>query len=181
MNIRSICTSGNYGSIPVKEASSYGARDRRAELGDDFDLTQLLNRGYLSTFYSEREYSRAHQSYVADYLREEVLAEGLIRSLPVFSRFLEVAAIGDTEILNYSNVGREAGVSPKTAQAHYEKWQKNDEHFFSSGPVYRVAQVAAVELVVLGGRVLARRGRCNGSSAGCTEQALRRHQVSQWL
>ncbi len=91
-----------------------------SELAENFNLTKLLNRGYLPPFYSEEEYVRTHQSYVADYLREEILAEGLIRNLPVFSRFLEVAAQSDTEVLNYSNIGRETGVSPKTAQAHYE-------------------------------------------------------------
>lgn len=91
-----------------------------SEIGSDFDLARFLNRGYLPTFYSDEFYAKTHQSYIVDYLREEVLAEGLIRSLPVFARFLEVAALSDAEILNYSNIGRETGVSPKTAQAHYE-------------------------------------------------------------
>jgi uncharacterized protein len=91
-----------------------------AELGRDFSLDRLLNRGYLPPFYLGDDYRLLHKSYVSDYLKEEILAEGLTRSLPVFSRFLEVAALADTETLNFSSIGRETGVSPKTAQAHYE-------------------------------------------------------------
>lgn len=90
------------------------------ELGSDFDLDGALNRGYLPPFLSDEKYVMTQQGYVADYLKEEILAEGLTRSLPIFSRFLEIAALSDTEILNFSNIARETGVSPKTAQAHYE-------------------------------------------------------------
>jgi predicted AAA+ superfamily ATPase len=90
------------------------------ELGSHFDLTQLLNRGYLPSHYDDQDAYRSIQSYVGDYLKEEILAEGLTRNLPIFSRFLEVAAHSDTEPLNFSNIAREVGVSTKTAQAHFE-------------------------------------------------------------
>lgn len=90
------------------------------ELGRDFNLLRMLNRGYLPSLYLDEDYFFGLESYVADYLKEEIFAEGLTRNLPVFSRFLEVAAIGDSEILNFSNVARESGVSVKTAQSHFE-------------------------------------------------------------
>jgi predicted AAA+ superfamily ATPase len=109
-------------------ANLLGGRARRyelrgfsaAELDGDFNLVRMLTRGYLPAFYLDDEFALSHRSYVGDYLKEEVLAEGLTRNLPVFSRFLETAALADTEILNFSNIGREVGVSPKTAAAHYE-------------------------------------------------------------
>lgn len=90
------------------------------ELGEKFNLQKVVNRGYLPPHYLDDDYLLQLRSYVSDYLKEEILAEGLIRNLPVFSRFLEVAAIGDTELLNYSNIGRETGVSPKTVQSYFE-------------------------------------------------------------
>ncbi len=90
------------------------------ELGNDFDLTKMLNRGYLPPHYLDEDYLLSQQSYVGDYIKEEILAEGLTRNLPVFARFLEVAAIGDTENLNYTNIARETGASPKTVQSYYE-------------------------------------------------------------
>lgn len=54
-----------------------------------------------------------------DYLREEILEEGLTRRLPIFSDFLRMAAIGDTEILNMSNIARETGIAVSTVRDHY--------------------------------------------------------------
>lgn len=90
------------------------------ELKNDFDLKKILNRGYLPSFYSDDDFVSAHKSYVGDYLKEEILAEGLSRSLAVFSRFLETAAFSDAEVINFSTIAREVGVSVKTAQAHFE-------------------------------------------------------------
>ncbi len=90
------------------------------ELAQDFQLTKMLNRGYLPSFYLDDDFAQAQRSYVFDYLKEEILAEGLTRSLPIFSRFLETAALSDTEIINFSNIAREVGVSVKTSQAHFE-------------------------------------------------------------
>jgi predicted AAA+ superfamily ATPase len=56
---------------------------------------------------------------VQDYLREEVLAEGLTRNLPIFSDFLRVAAIGDTEIVSYSNIARESSIKMSNVRDHY--------------------------------------------------------------
>jgi predicted AAA+ superfamily ATPase len=90
------------------------------ELQEDFDLNRLLTRGYLHSFYVDDDYEHSHQSYVSDYLKEEILAEGLTRSIAIFSRFLETAAFSDSEIINFSNIAREVGVSVKTVQAHFE-------------------------------------------------------------
>jgi predicted AAA+ superfamily ATPase len=59
-------------------------------------------------------------AYVADYLKEEVAAEGLVRNLPSFSNFLDVAALSDCEIVNFSNIARECGVSSHTTKSHFE-------------------------------------------------------------
>ena len=59
-----------------------------AEIGRAFDLVRLLNHGYLPGLYEADRPDRLLASYVGDYLKEEVAAEGLVRSLPVFSAFL---------------------------------------------------------------------------------------------
>ena len=91
-----------------------------AEIGKDFDLTKLLNRGYLPSFYLDEDFIQAHRSYVSDYLKEEILAEGLTRNVAIFNRFLETASFSDSEIINFSNIAREVGVSVKTVQSHFE-------------------------------------------------------------
>lgn len=91
-----------------------------AELGQAFDLTRLINHGYLPRFYLAERPQRLLHAYVADYLKEEIAAEGLVRNLPAFSTFLEVAALSDAEIVNSSTIARECGVSSHTVQSYFE-------------------------------------------------------------
>ena len=89
------------------------------ELGDDFDLTRMLNHGYLPRIYGASRPRRLLDAYVADYLREEIAAEGLVRNLPAFSGFLDAAALSDGEAVNVSNIARECGVSSPTAKSYF--------------------------------------------------------------
>jgi len=59
-------------------------------------------------------------AYVHSYLREEILEEQIARSAPPFRRFLEVAAQMNGQIVNFSAVGRDAGVSTPTAQNYFQ-------------------------------------------------------------
>lgn len=90
-----------------------------AELGKDFDLVRLLNHGYLPSLYQSERPERALASYVGDYLREEVAAEGLVRNLPVFSAFLGAAALSDGDLVNLANIARDCGVSGPTVKGHF--------------------------------------------------------------
>ena len=90
------------------------------ELGDDFDLDRILNHGYLPRMYQAKRPRRMLDAYVADYLTQEVAAEGLVRNLPAFSGFLDAAALSDGEIVNVVNVARECGVSNHTARSYFE-------------------------------------------------------------
>jgi predicted AAA+ superfamily ATPase len=90
-----------------------------AELGADFNLERLLNRGYLPAIYQSDRPERALASYVGDYLKEEVAAEGLVRNLPVFSAFLGAAALSDGDLVNFATIARECGVSAPTVKGHF--------------------------------------------------------------
>ena len=90
------------------------------ELEDDFDLDRLLNHGYLPRVYRADRPARLLDAYVGDYLKEEIAAEGVVRNIPRFSRFLEAAALCDGEFVNFANIARECGVSGHTARSHFE-------------------------------------------------------------
>jgi len=90
------------------------------ELGGEFDLDRMLNHGYLPRIYEASRPKRMLDAYVADYLKEEVAAEGLVRNLPTFSEFLDVAALSDGEIVNFSNIARECAVSSHTTKSHFQ-------------------------------------------------------------
>ena len=90
------------------------------ELGTDFDLNRMLNHGTLPRIYASSSPRPLLNAYVADYLKEEVMAEGLVRHLPPFSEFLNAAALTDTEQVNFTTIGRELGVSRETVRGYFE-------------------------------------------------------------
>jgi predicted AAA+ superfamily ATPase len=90
-----------------------------AEMGDDFDLDRTVNHGYLPRIYLSERPQRLLEAYVADYLKEEVAAEALVRNLPVFSEFLNIAALSDTELVNFSTIARDCGVSSHTIKGYF--------------------------------------------------------------
>ncbi|MEZ5286810.1 MAG: DUF4143 domain-containing protein [Vicinamibacterales bacterium] len=90
-----------------------------AEIGRGFDLTTLLNAGYLPAHYERERADRLLAAYVGDYLKEEVAAEGLVRNLPMFSAFLGAAALSDGGLINFSSIARECGVSSPTVKGHF--------------------------------------------------------------
>jgi len=91
-----------------------------AELGREFDLARILNHGYLPRHYLSPSPRRLLRSYVADYLKEEIAAEGLVRRLAPFSEFLEKSALSDAEPVNCANIARDCGVSAPTVKSYFE-------------------------------------------------------------
>ncbi len=60
------------------------------------------------------------RAYVDVYLREEIQAEGIVRQIGAFSRFLDMAASQFGEIVNYSSVARECHQAVMTVKSYYE-------------------------------------------------------------
>lgn len=90
------------------------------ELGRDFDLVRWVNVGPLPRIYDSPRAVALLRAYVADYLQEEVLQEGLVRSLPVYSGFLSSAALSDAEQVNLTNIARETGAAVTTVRDHFQ-------------------------------------------------------------
>lgn len=95
------------------------------ELAEQFDLHKSLEIGLLPKLWDETELSKNDQtdflfSYVNTYLKEEIAAEQLVRSLDPFRRFLNAAAQSNSKIVNYSKIERDAGVSQHQASRHFE-------------------------------------------------------------
>jgi len=86
----------------------------------EFSLSRALNAGLLPRHYRHGSPARLLQSYVGDYLKEEVAAEALTRNIPAFSRFLEIAALSNGETVNYTNIARECGTSSPTVREYFQ-------------------------------------------------------------
>jgi predicted AAA+ superfamily ATPase len=80
----------------------------------------MINFGGLPSIYLSDSPEEDLESYVGTYLKEEIQAESVVRNLINFSKFLEVASLTNAELVNYSNIASDVGVTVKTIQSYYE-------------------------------------------------------------
>lgn len=85
-----------------------------AELGSKFNLDNALKYGTIPVIVDSENPKATLESYMATYIREEVLQEGLVRNLDSFSRFLEAISFSHAELLNLSNIARDCSVKRST-------------------------------------------------------------------
>lgn len=119
------------GSSPRKlrqsQANLLGGRAWRYELFPlvsaevpDFDLLRALTRGLIPSHYDSPEADRYLESYLDDYLKEEIAVEALTRNLAAFARFLDVMGIMNGQIVNYAKIASDVGVDAKTVRSYFE-------------------------------------------------------------
>ncbi len=89
------------------------------EMGNDFNLSNALRLGTLPLVVSSEDPEETLQSYVDVYLKEEIQAEALVRNLSGFLRFLPIAALMHSQIINLSTISREAEVGRPTVQGFF--------------------------------------------------------------
>ncbi len=85
-----------------------------------FSLVKALNNGLLPRHYMADNPHKLLSSYIGSYLRDEIQAEARIRNISSFSRFLEAAAFSNGEMVNYSNIASECGVSSPTIREYFQ-------------------------------------------------------------
>ena len=85
----------------------------------DFDIERALNNGMLPRHYLVKDAKKRLEAYVGDYLQQEIVAEAVVRRIDSFTRFLQVAALSDAEIVNYTNIASDCGVSAKSVKEYF--------------------------------------------------------------
>lgn len=90
------------------------------ELNKRFKLLKALDTGLIPSIYFSDSPTEDLKSYVNNYLREEIAAEGLTRNIPAFSRFLQVAALCNGLLINYTNISNDAQVPSSTVQEYFQ-------------------------------------------------------------
>jgi predicted AAA+ superfamily ATPase len=108
-------------------ANLLAGRVRRADLFPlcypefpKFNLNRYLRFGGMPIIATSDDPLEDLQSYVNTYLYEEIQAEGFIRNLPAFTRFLQLAAQTSSQILNYTKIASDIGVSIPTIREYYQ-------------------------------------------------------------
>ncbi|HZW28988.1 MAG TPA: AAA family ATPase, partial [Trueperaceae bacterium] len=94
-----------------------------AELDFSVPVDDLMHYGGLPLSVlarSDEEREDFLSAYVTTYLAEEIRAEGLVRDLGSYSRFLKLAALAAGQRTNVSGMSRDAGVARETTRGYFE-------------------------------------------------------------
>ena len=105
---------GRAGIVPMHPLVWKEIRDRNP------DLDCIFATGMLPKAFTAKSYQTQLRNYVRGYLDNEIAAEGERRDLGVFSNFLTFAASESTELVNYTNVSRDIGMSADTIKGWYQ-------------------------------------------------------------
>jgi predicted AAA+ superfamily ATPase len=131
----------------------------------DFDLDRYLCFGGLPAIYTNEYPDEALEAYVKTYLSEEIQAEAFVRKVPAFSRFLQIAALTNGQMLNFTSIANDTGLAATTIREYYQiledtllgfllpAWQKTQKrksvstakfYFFDTGVTHRLSNINAL-------------------------------------
>lgn len=82
-------------------------------------LDRILTYGMLPSVFLSEEPDEVLDDYINVYLQEEIAGAGLVRQLPKFERFLEVAALTNSQKINYSNIASDVMMSRDSIREWY--------------------------------------------------------------
>ncbi len=126
-NIQFILCGSSARKLKRAGANLLGGRALRYELFPlvypeipDFDLIRALNNGLIPRHYLTNKPELLLESYVGEYLKEEIAQEALTRNIPAFSRFLEAAAFSNGQTVVYKNIASECGISSPTVKEYFD-------------------------------------------------------------
>lgn len=86
----------------------------------DFDMVKSVNNGMIPRHYMINNPWERFRAYIGVYLNEEIREEALSRSLKSFSRFLEIAALSNGEMIVYKNIAQDCGIDHRTVKDYFE-------------------------------------------------------------
>ncbi len=86
----------------------------------DFDLERSLGFGLVPLITSAPSPRDTLAAYASLYIEQEVKAEGLVRQIGGFARFLEAISFSHGGVLTLTNVARDAAVNRKTVEGFVE-------------------------------------------------------------
>jgi predicted AAA+ superfamily ATPase len=91
-----------------------------SELGRNFSLQKALKTGLIPLIWESSHPEERLSNYLNLYLKEEIQAEGLVRQIGGFARFLEVASFSYASIWTSTDIGREAAVKRATVDNYLQ-------------------------------------------------------------
>ncbi|MFN0117923.1 MAG: ATP-binding protein [Elusimicrobiota bacterium] len=90
------------------------------ELKHHFNLQRALHNGLIPSIYFSDDPDADLVAYNGTYLKEEIIAEGVTRNIPAFSRFLQVASYCNGSVMNFTNIASDAQVPRTTVYEYFD-------------------------------------------------------------
>ncbi|OFY96631.1 MAG: AAA family ATPase [Bacteroidetes bacterium RIFCSPLOWO2_12_FULL_31_6] len=131
----------------------------------NFDLLRAINHGLLPRHYLAENPKKMISAYVGNYLRDEIVSEAKIRNVSVFSQFLEAAAFSNGEMVNYTNIAADCGVSSPTIKEYFQilqdtligrfvpSYQKKPKRRVISAPKFYFFDIGIVNFLLKRGKI----------------------------
>ncbi len=91
-----------------------------SELGNTFSLDKALRTGMIPLIWESSNPEERLRNYLHLYLKEEVQAEGLVRQIGDFSRFLEIASFSYASVWTTTDIARESNVKRPTVDNYFQ-------------------------------------------------------------
>lgn len=93
-----------------------------SEVKNNFNIDEQLQYGTICGLYDDNKETKIIKlkSYLETYIKDEILSEGVFRKLPPFYRFIDLIGQLSSEIINYSNIGRESHTSEHTIKSYFQ-------------------------------------------------------------
>jgi predicted AAA+ superfamily ATPase len=90
------------------------------QLKNQSDLEMRLLTGGLPSVFESTAPMDDLEDYVTLYLNEEIKSEGLVRQFEGFNRFLLTAALSNGKQVNFTEVGNDAQIPPRTVHDYFK-------------------------------------------------------------
>lgn len=93
-----------------------------AEIGNhpNYNLSYIFEHGLLPSLFLSSDIEEDLSAYVDTYLTEEIAAEGFSRNIPNFARFLTVASVSNSQLINYTNIASDSQVPVQTVKQWFQ-------------------------------------------------------------
>ena len=91
-----------------------------SELGDLFSLEKALTIGLIPLIWASSNPEERLRHYLSLYVKEEVQAEGLVRQIGDFSRFMEIASFSHGAVWTSTDISRESSVKRATVDNYLQ-------------------------------------------------------------
>ncbi len=125
--LRFLLTGSSARKLRTGSTNLLGGRARTAQLFPlvsheipHFELDHFLLFGGLPSVYQSAEPAEDLRAYIQTYLEGEIKSEAIVRRLTPFVHFLKFASLRSGQTLNFTELGKEVGVSPPTIREYYQ-------------------------------------------------------------